>query len=141
MHKFLFFLIFSLGNNVAKSSTVNYQQKTRPQPIKKVVREMAKSNVYEISATVGYAGTPSRQGSRYVQLLKTANIDELTTLATMHKNAVVRLYAFNALVNKVKDVPSPIVDQFRNDSTMIVVLKGDVAEKVPLNKIAEGLLY
>jgi hypothetical protein len=141
MHKFLFLLIFSFGNNFAKSSTINYSEKSSSDPIKKIVREMAKSNVYEISNAAGYAGSRSQQSSRYDQLLKAASTEELTSLATKHKNPVVRLYAFNALVQKLKDVPVAIVEQFRNDATIIVVSKNGASGKAPLNSVAEGLLY
>lgn len=141
MHKFLFLLIFSFGNNFAKSSTINYPEKSSSDPIKKIVREMAKSNVYEISNAAGYAGSHSQQSSRYAQLLKAASTEELTILARKHKNPVVRLYAFNALVQKLKDVPVAIVEQFRNDATIIVVSKNGVSGKAPLNSVAEGLLY
>jgi hypothetical protein len=74
-------------------------------------------------------------------LLKAASTEELTNLATKHKNPVVRLYAFNALVQKLKDVPVAIVEQFRNDATIIVVSKNGASGKAPLNSVAEGLLY
>lgn len=68
-------------------------------------------------------------------------MEELTKLATKHKNAVVRLYAFQSLVLKLKDIPKAIIDQFKNDATMIDTLRGDITDKSPVNKIAVTFLY
>ncbi len=141
MNKLLFLFIFCFMNSYAKSSANNYTEKHNSDPIKKIAREIAKSNIYEVSGIVGYGGSRSQQSIRYEQLLKAANIDELTELAIKHKNAVVRLYAFNALIQKLKEVPVALVDQFRKDTTIIVILKDDITHKVPLNVVASGLLY
>jgi hypothetical protein len=142
MGKYFFLLVFCFtGNFLFVPAKASIPAETNANPIKKIVKEIAKSNVYEISTTTGYRRTPSQQSARYKQLLQIASIGDLTQLATKNKNAVVRLYAFNGLVNKLKEVPKEIVDQFRNDTTMIDVLNGDLANKVPLNKVASGLLY
>ena len=112
-----------------------------PDPIKKIVREIAGSNVFEISATVGYAGTPSQQNVRYRELLEAASVSQLQQLATKNKNAVVRLYAFKGLVSQQKNIPPAIIEQFKNDSTLVVVISGDIAEKRPVSAIASGFLY
>ncbi len=143
MNKYIFLLLFCFGIHfISASPKKNETFKTMDSdPVKKIVREIAKSNVYEMPATPGYSGTPSQQSIRYRELVKSASIDQLTELATKNKNAVVRLYAFNALVSKLKDVPQEIIDQFRNDKTIIIVLNGDVANKTPLNIVAERCLY
>ena len=143
MKKFILLLLVCFGScfSWAAIKAVDNLKRADGDPIKKIVREMAKSNVYEISSTVGYSSTPSQQAIRYQELLKSASIAELTELATTNKNAIVRLYAFCALVNKSKDVPQTIIDQFRNDKTIIVVLNGDIAANTPLNSMAERCLY
>jgi GTP-sensing pleiotropic transcriptional regulator CodY len=142
MGKYFFLLVVCFtGNFLFAPAKTSIPAETNFNPIKKIAKEIAKSNVYEISTTTAYRGTPSQQTTRYKQLLQIASVDDLTELATKNKNAVVRLYAFNGLVNKLKEVPKEIVDQFRNDTTTIKVLKGDITNDVPLNKIASGLLY
>lgn len=143
MNNYILLLLFCFLNsfNLASLKKNETFKTADSDPVKKIVREIAKSNVYEISASVGYSGTPSKQNIRYLELVKSASIDQLTQLATKNKNAVVRLYAFKALVNKLKDVPQQIIDQFRNDKTVIIVLKGDIPNKTQLNIIAEGCLY
>ena len=142
MSKYFFLLAFCFAANVfpvtAKVSTVSAPIDN---PIKKIVKEIAKSNVYEIRSTAGSRETASQQSSRFQQLLQISSIDDLTELATKNKNAVVRLYAFNGLVNKLKDVPKEIVDQFRTDTTLIYVLNGNETHTIPVNKVASGLLY
>jgi hypothetical protein len=143
MKKIVLLLLAFFTNSFiwAGSKPIDNFRRSDGDPIKKIVREIAKSNVYEISTTVGYSGTPSQQAIRYQQLLKSATIAQLTELATTHKNAIVRLYAFCALVNKSRDVPQTVINQFRNDKTIIAVLNGDIAENTPMNIMAERCLY
>ena len=115
--------------------------KTAYDPVKKIVKEIAKSNIYEFTPTTENDVSKSQQNKRYEALLKTASVEELTNLATKHKNAVVRLYAFQALVLKLKDIPKEIIDQFNNDATMVDTLRGDIADKTPVNKISVTFLY
>jgi hypothetical protein len=142
MNKYIFLLVFCLtGNFLFAPAKAAIHSEAGANPIKKIVKEIAKSNVYEISTTTGYRGTPSQQSARYQQLVNMATTEQLIELAMKNKNAVVRLYAFQALVNKLKEVPKEIVDHLRNDTTIIDVLKGNISDKVPLNKVASGLLY
>jgi hypothetical protein len=108
-------------------------------PIKKIARELAKANVYE-SENGDNSAAKSPQILRYRQLLVTASPQQLTELAK-NKNPVVRLYAFKALVNSMKEVPSEIVESFRKDNTLIAVKTGNTIEKKPLHSIASGFLY
>lgn len=139
MIRYLFLPLLFLANYVVAGSASTNSRST--DPLKKIVKEIAKANIYEATPVVGYAGTPSLQNKRYQQLLKSADISTLTRLATNNRNAIVRLYAFKALVNVLKDIPVSIVEQFKNDSTVIVVLQGDIAREVPLKSIASGFLY
>ena len=142
MNKYIFLLAFCfMGNFLFAPAKAAIHSEAGSNPIKKIVKEIAKSNVYEINSTTGYRETLSQQSTRYQQLLKIATAEQLTELAMKNKNAVVRLYAFQGLVNKLKEIPKEIVDQFRNDTSTIDVLKGNIAEKVSLNKVASGLLY
>lgn len=119
----------------------NIFSKTASDPVKKIVKEIAKANIYEFTPTTENDVSKSQQNKRYEVFLKTASVEELTNLATKHKNAVVRLYAFQALVLKLKDIPKEIIDQFKNDATMVDTLRDDIADKTPVNKIAVTFLY
>lgn len=144
MLKSLFIAIFGFmgfGAFCLANSHNSAAAKADSNPIKKVVREMARSNVYEIINMDASAQTNSAQSGRYQQLLKTATTQQLINLAKENKNAIVRLYAFRALVNNLKEVPVEIVEKFRNDATLIEVKHGDVIEKKPLHSIASGFLY
>src|SRR5690349_20975267 len=77
-----------------------FRQQQAKGPLKAIVTAIATRNVYEISYMVGFAGTVSEQYLHFKQLLSTATDQQLTDLATNNKNAVVRLYAFQALKQK-----------------------------------------
>lgn len=55
---FLPFILLAIG-------TFTFGQKQKTDSFTTVVREMANSNIYEVSYTVGYAGTISKQYQRF----------------------------------------------------------------------------
>ncbi len=116
-----------------------FSQRINETPVKKIVKKIAKANVFVVTPL--NSKNVSEQELNYRDLLKTSSIEELTQLAAEDKSAVVRLYAFRALMESVKDVPQNIFTQFRNDSTAINVIDGTRAETKPLNSIANGFLY
>jgi hypothetical protein len=116
-----------------------FSQRINETPVKKIVKKIAKANIFVVTPL--NSKNVSEQELNYRDLLKTASIEELTQLAAEDKSAVVRLYAFRALMESVKDVPQNIFTQFRNDSTAINVIDGTRAETKPLNSIANGFLY
>ena len=142
MKKYLLLIIFCYaGNFILASQKSNlFTKTTASDPVKKIVKTIAKSNVYDLSA-INITHPNSPKNLRYEELLNIATAEKLTELATKNKNAVVRLYAYKALINKVKNIPKEIVDQFNNDATIINTINGDTAGKAPLNSIAKGLLY
>lgn len=142
MSKYVFLLVFCfMGNFLFAPAKAAIHAEAGSTPIKKIVKEIAKSNVYETANTDANSQTSSLQNARYQQLLKTATTQQLINLARENKNAIVRLYAFRALVNNLKEVPVEIVEKFRNDATLIEVKHGDAIEKKPLHTIASGFLY
>lgn len=124
---------FSPKQETLLSTTIN------DTPVKKIIKRIAKDNVYVV--TPMNSKVVSDQELNYVDLLKIASIEELTQLAADHKNAVVRLYAFRALMESVKDAPKYIFEQFMNDKTPVKVIEGTRTETKPLNSIANGFLY
>lgn len=100
-----------------------------------VVNGMAAHNVYE-SETIGIANARSKQFERYQQLISIATKEQLLDLAGEHTNAVVRLYAFQALRERNISIPKSLQQKFKDDETIVPVLEGCVANKFPLNKLA-----
>lgn len=143
MKKYFLFILFCWANQciaVPLKDNSGYQLQS-PGPVKKIVKEIAKTNVYDFTANAAPTGTVSQQNSRYLELLQTANIEDLVKLATKHKNRVVRLYAYRAIVQKSKSVPPGILDQFTNDTTIVSTIRGGIKDKTAVNKIAASFLY
>lgn len=109
-----------------------------------ILKDISKHNVYEYK-TVGIAGTLSKQYLRYEQLARVATIDELLQISKDYKNAVARLYAFQALKLKGFVIPKDLQEQFDSDRTEIQTLNGclgnisKVAELSKENFISQGL--
>lgn len=137
------FLVFMSGyclaNAVLMKKEALFSHAINDTPVKKIVKKIAKANVFVVTPL--NSTNVSEQELNYRDLLKIASIEELTQLAAQDKNAVVRLYAFRALMESVKDAPQNIFTQFRNDSTAINVIDGTRSETKPLNSIANGFLY
>lgn len=105
------------------TTAFTFGQKQKHDSLSKVVNAIAESNIYEISYTVGYAGTISRQYQRSQLLSSLATEQQLLDIAAHHKNAVVRLYALQALRHKKISIPQTLLQQFQNDHTRVKVLK------------------
>lgn len=137
------FFVFVSGYQVADAFLINQESLfftiINETPVKKIVKRIAKENVYVV--TPMNSKIVSEQELNYGELLKTASIEELTQLAADHRNAVVRLYAFRALMESVKDAPKYIFEKFMNDTTAVKVINGTRTETKPLNSIANGFLY
>jgi len=102
-----------------------------------VIKAIANSNIYEVSYTVGYAGSISKQYQRFEQLLSLATEEQLLDLAAHNKNAVVRLYAFQALKRKKIKIPDNLIRQFQHDNTIVQMLKGCVGDKKSVNALVQ----
>lgn len=123
------------GNKVFSAKPANKN------PLKEIVKKIAKANVYDVTPVASNHKIVSEQENNYRDLLNTATPEQLTELATDNKNAVVRLYAFRALMEKVKTAPVNVYNQFKNDTTTIKVINGKTIERKPLNTISNGFLY
>ena len=110
-------------------------------PLRKIVRRIAKANAYVVTSLNNNNKAVSDQELNYRDLLKVASPEELSDLAASDKNAIVRLYAFKALMETEKDAPKNIFEQFMNDATLIKVINGSRSEMKPLNSISNGFLY
>lgn len=119
------------------TGTFSFAQRQKDDSLNSVVKAMANSNIYEVSYTVGYAGSVSKQYLRFEQILTLATVQQLIALATNNKNAVVRLYALQALKRKKINIPIALIQQFQNDHTIVDMLKGCIANKKAVNILAQ----
>ena len=114
--------------------------KTDSNKINKILKEMAASNVFDASNSVSYTGKPSPQLDRYKRLVAITTPYDLLQIANTNSNAVVRLYAFKALAERMDNLPAEIAEKFKNDDTIVLYQTGDLIEKVTVKKIANGFL-
>lgn len=114
-------LFFSFFLSITTSS---FGQNQHYDSLTTIVNEIDSSNVYEMSYTVGFAGTISKQYSRFKKLLQWASNNELSELAIHHRNAVVRLYALQALRRNKVSIAEDIIEQFKNDPAQVTTLYG-----------------
>lgn len=124
-----------------KSSGTVFSKIKKETPLKKIIKKIAKANIYDATPVVSNHKVISEQEINYQELLNTASPEELIDLATNDKNAVVRLYAFRAIMEKVKSAPQNLYLQFANDDTTIKVINGTITSKKPISTISNGFLY
>jgi hypothetical protein len=127
---FLFGLCYSSS---AKSGLFVDKQAQLSDSVVEILEGISMHNIYEYK-TVGIAGILSKQYQRYEQLARVATIDELLQISKDYKNAVARLYAFQALKFKGFVIPKDLQEQFDNDKTEIQTLNGCLGN---ISKIAE----
>lgn len=130
----LFILIFFSMQSVAAHGVA--QDTTS---LKRLLREIARENVYMASPLPGPHDKTAHQYFRY-ERLKSAAAFDLLQIAHTHSNAVVRLYAFRALTNKMDNIPAELAFQFKQDKTLVLYQRGKRTEKIPVNVIANGFL-
>ena len=120
---------------------ISFSKPTNENPLKKIVKKIAKANVYDATPVVSNHKVISEQEINYQDLLNTASPEQLIDLATNDKNAVVRLYAFRAIMAKVKSAPNNLYMQFANDHSSIKVINGTITSRKPISTISNGFLY
>ncbi len=116
------------------SISLSHAQNENFEALPMVVFEMAAHNVYE-SETIGIANAKSKQFARYQQLVTKASEEQLLEL-TAHSNAVVRLYAYQALRAKGGPIPKSLQQKFEADTTSVQSMQGCVINKYPVSKLA-----
>jgi hypothetical protein len=127
---------FFLATLFALSIGFSFGQQRQEDSLTMIVAAIARSNVYEASYTVGYRGMVSKQYQRFEQLIDLATEKQLLALVEQHKNAVVRLYAFQALKARKVAISEKLKRQFHDDKTVVKVLKGCVADERSLSVLA-----
>jgi hypothetical protein len=127
---------FFLATLFAISISFSFGPQRQADSLTMIVTAIARSNVYEASYTVGYRGVVSKQYLRFEQLMNLATEQQLLTLTEQHKNAVVRLYALQALKRRKVAISERLKRQFHDDKAVVKVLKGCVADERPLSVLA-----
>lgn len=101
--------------------------------VEMLVFQIANHNSVE-EAFVGFAGTKSRQYSRYKKLSEVASTEELVAL-TSHNKAQVRVYAYWALSSR-KDVDiEEITKKMKNDNESVEYMSGCIISTVSVKDI------
>lgn len=137
--KYLLLGLFLLGLYKSSSTKPGISMDKQIQlsdSVTEILKDISAHNVYEYK-TVGIAGTLSKQYLRYEKLASVATIDELLQISKDYKNAVARLYAFQALKLKGIVIPKDLQEQFDNDKTEVQTLNGclgNISKVVVLSK-------
>jgi hypothetical protein len=129
-----FLLTFSILLVVANSV---FGQKNKSDSFEVLVHQIASANVYEMSYTIGYKGSVSKQHLRFEQLLLIATDSQLLQLASKHTNGVVRLYAYQALKKRKSLIPQTVVQQFKNDVQKVITFNGCIGAERTIAALAE----
>lgn len=109
-------------------------------PIKKIVKALAKENIFILNVPEQSTPLVVAQLKNYTQLERLATSDELEDLILHHKNAVVRLYAFKVLTNQMRDLPENIMLIINNDKSEVEYINRDKKEKAFLKVLAQNFL-
>jgi len=140
--KKLLFCLFILGFFFSSSANPEFHmcnQIHSSDSLSDLLNKISEHNIYE-NKTVGIAGKLSEQFLRIEKLGKVATNDELFQISREHKNAVVRLYAFQLLKYKGITIPQDIQEQFNNDITEIKTLNGCFGNISKVNELSKGSL-
>ena len=113
-----------------------FGQQDKANLIKSLIKEIAANDLYERTYTVGYFGAVSRQMQLFQELMSNGSECELTEIALNNKNAVVRLYAFQAIKMKVESISHSLIEKFTSDSSQVITLIGCLGSKETVNKLA-----
>ena len=114
--------------------TASFGQTAMNDQVTKIVNEIATTNRYDESYTIGIGGIISTQYQLFQQLAQLATPQQLVDLIN-HTNAVVRLYAYQALRGKGVNIHERILNQFAKDKTLITVMRGCIMEQQPVSAL------
>lgn len=104
--------------------------------IKKLIADIASENTFEVAS----AYHPQSLQTKRALLLDKQGAFDLLKLCMENSNAVVRLYAFKALADKMDNMPKELVEKFQKDQTKVTIktLKGNIER--PVWQVANGFL-
>ncbi len=99
----------------------------------KILDQIATRNVYE-SNRIGFRGLPSKQLILMDSLIANCSSEFLLNNTINHKNAVVRVYCYKALLLKNFPIPQYLKDQFSNDASEVLILSGCLMDQKSVMK-------
>lgn len=111
-----------------------------PKPIRKIVKAIAKGNVFVLHEPEQASPLVTKLGENYFLLSKLATSYELEDLIRTHKNPVVRMYAFKALTTQVRDIPETIMNIINNDTASIKCINREKTDNVELKDLVQNFL-
>ena len=114
--------------------TASFGQTAMNDQVTKIVNEIATTNRYDESYTIGIGGIISTQYQLFQQLAQLATPQQLVDLIN-HTNAVVRLYAYQALRRKEVNIHDRILNQFAKDKTLIMAMQGCIMYQQPVSTL------
>ena len=118
----------------------NISEQPVPKPIRKIVKAIAKANVFVLHQPEQATPLVTDLEKNYFLLSKLATSDELEDLIGTHKNAVVRMYAFKALTTQLYEIPASIMNIINNDTATIECINRDKTEKVQVKNLVQNFL-
>ncbi len=104
--------------------------------VKKLLSDMAKDNIFQSDVSSTYKTLQTKRG----MLLGKQSPFDLLKISMENSNAVVRLYAFKALADKMDNLPPELVTKFRNDTTLVTFQTIHGNKQIPVSEIANGFL-
>lgn len=116
------------------------QEQPVPKPIRKIVQEISKANVFVLHEPEQPSPLVRDLEKNYFLLSRLATSSELENLIRTHKNAVVRMYAFKALTTQVYNISAEIMAIVNNDATTINCINRDVTEKAQIKNLVQNFL-
>ncbi|MEO6681769.1 MAG: hypothetical protein ABIN48_03000 [Ginsengibacter sp.] len=140
---FLILLIFTLPSAMAFQNINNQTisaDKNAPKPIRKIVKAIAKANIFVLKDPAQASTLVEEQEENYSQLLQLATTSELEDLILTHKNAAVRIYAFKALTTHLHHIPENIMYVVNADTTLVESVNHENTEKIELKQLVQHFL-
>lgn len=134
------FFLFSVNVGHAMPAPAHISERETPNPIKKIVKAIAKANVFVLHQPEQPSPLVTELEKNYLLLSRLATSDELEDLIRTNKNAVVRMYAFKALTTQLQDIPAEIMTIVNNDTTTIDCISRDKTEKAEIKSLVQNFL-
>lgn len=131
---FTLFVLFASYESMANDHA--YFQTQDSITVKKLLSDIAKDNVFQPDAAMNERTLQIKRG----QLLTRQSPFDLLKICMENSNAVVRLYAFKALADKMDNLPSEVVSKFRKDTTLVTFQTIHGNKQIPVSEVANGFL-
>lgn len=112
-----------------------HAQKNVPAYMDSILQEIKRTNVCEMTVTLGFAGTPSQQNVRLKLLAEHASTAELMDRFYVEDHPVALYYIWKALQIKMVVIPDNIIQKLSKDNRIVTVLEGCNRTEKALSKL------